>query len=107
MSIINNDGYYEVVWPRSPRQVAVKQIASRLTNLNHKVVAEVWDYQYRGDEVFEWLEHELRLLYPEIRFVNWKEFGSTRGANERQVIATLPEKLRQQSVDAVISAMGA
>lgn len=97
---------YEALWPRSPRQAKVKPLAKRLDTLNGKTVAWIWDYVFRGDEVFAQLEESLRQRYPGIRFVNWSEFGSTHGSDERKVLADLPAKLKALGVDALVSGMG-
>ena len=107
MSTESIDGYYEVLWPRSPRQIKVRRLAPRLPTLAGKTIALLWDYQYRGDEIFGWLEQELSARFPGVRFVNWSEFGATRGDDERKVIAALPQRFHELGVDAVISAMGA
>lgn len=107
MSTQNNDGHYEVLWPRSPRQVKVRRLAPRLTTLAGKTIAQLWDYQYRGDEIFGWLEQELSARFPGVRFVHWSTFGSTRGDGERKVLAALPQRFRELGVDAVVSGMGA
>ena len=39
----SQDGYYEALWPRSPRQSKVKPLAKRLDTLNGKTIAQVWD----------------------------------------------------------------
>jgi hypothetical protein len=39
-----NDGYYEALWPRSPRRARVKPLAKRLDTLAGKTVAQVWDH---------------------------------------------------------------
>ena len=101
-----NDGYYEVVWPRSPRQIASKALAPRLQTLEDKTIAELWDYVYRGDEVYAWLEEALKARFPGVRFVNWREFGFIHGNEEREVLAALPQRLKQFGVDAAVSAMG-
>jgi hypothetical protein len=101
-----NDGYYEALWPRSPRQAKRQRLAPRLATLEGKTVAQLWDYVFRGDEVFECLEQGLAARFPGVRFLSWREFGNTHGSDERQVIAALPERLRQMGVDAVISGMG-
>ena len=54
-----HDGYYEALWPRSPRQVQLKPLAKRLDTLEGKTVAQLWDYVFRGDEVFALLEEGL------------------------------------------------
>jgi len=102
----NNDGYYEALWPRTPRQTKVKPLAKRLDTLEGKTVAQVWDYVFRGNEVFEFLEEGLKARFPGVKFVSWREFGSTHGSDEREVVAALPDKFRALGVDAVISGMG-
>jgi len=102
----SNDGYYEVYWPRSARQTRVKPLAKRLDTLEGKTVAQLWDYVFRGDEVFGFLEEALKARFPGIRFVSWREFGNTHGSEEREVVTALPERLKERGVDAVISGMG-
>jgi hypothetical protein len=99
-------GHYEALWPRSPRQVKKKQLAKRLDTLNGKTIAHVWDYMFRGDEIFTLLEEGIRAKYPDVKFVNWAAFGSTHGSDERAVVAGLPQKYRELKVDAMISGMG-
>jgi hypothetical protein len=107
MSTENNDGNYEVLWPRSPRQFKVRGLAPRLPTLAGKTIAQLWDYQYRGDEIFGWLGQELSARFPGVRFVHWSEFGPTRGDDERKVIASLPQRFHELGVDAVVSGIGA
>ena len=100
------DGHYQVYWPRTRRQVAIKPLAKRPENLAGKTVAFLWDYVFRGDEVFGLLEKEMSAKYPGMRFINWREFGNTHGSDEHQVLAALPTRLKELKVDAVISGMG-
>ena len=102
----SNDGYYEALWPRSPRQTRVKSLAPRLDTLAGKTVAQVWDHVFRGDEVFAALEEGLKARYPGVKFVSWREFGNTHGGEEREVVAALPGKFKALGVDAVVSGMG-
>ena len=97
---------YEAYWPRSPRIVQSKALARRLDTLNGKTVAQLWDFLFLGDEVFALLEEGLRQRYPDVRFVSWREFGNTHGAEEHEVVASLPRRLKEMGVDAVISGMG-
>ena len=78
-----NDGYYEVFWPRGQRQMKSKTLARRLDTLNGKTIAQLWDFIFSGDKVFEALEEGIRKRYPDVRFVSWREFGNTHGADER------------------------
>lgn len=106
MSVAHTDGYYEVLWPRSPRQMKIRALADRLHTLEGKTVAQVWDYLFRGDQIFEFVEEGLKQRFPGVRFVSWREFGSTAGKDERHVVASLPKRLKELGVDAVISGMG-
>jgi hypothetical protein len=105
MSDRPNDGYYEAYWPRSPRQQMTRELAPRLDTLEGTTVAQLWDELFKGDIVFELLEEGLKKRFPGIKFVSWREFGSTHGGNEKAALAALPQKLRDFGVDAVVSGM--
>ena len=105
MSQVQSDGYYEVFWPRAERQQKRRALAPRLASLEGKTVAQLWDFVFRGDEIFETLDEALKARYPGIRFVSWREFGNTHGRDEREVVAAIPERLNAFGVDAVISGM--
>lgn len=98
---------YDVYWPRGPRQSNAKPLAKRLDTLEGGTIAFLWDYIYRGDEVFTILEEGLRARYPGVRFVNWAEFGNVHGtgADERRMIASLPARFEALGVDGVICGM--
>ena len=102
---VENDGHYEVFWPRAERQQKRKSLAPRVKSLEGKTVAQLWDFIFRGDEIFETLEEALKERFPGIRFVSWREFGNTHGRDERQIVAGLPERMKALGVDAVISGM--
>jgi hypothetical protein len=106
MSSLKNAQHYEVFWPRSSRQVQSAPLARRLDTLNGKTIAQLWDFLFRGDEVFRWLEDEIAARFPGVRFVSWREFGNTHGSDERAVVAALPRRFKELGVDAVISGMG-
>jgi hypothetical protein len=105
MTSANNDGYYEAYWPRSPRQERTRSIAPRLDTLEGKTIAQLWDQLFKGDVVFALLEESLKKRFPGVKFVSWREFGSTHGGEEREVLAALPARLKALGVDAVISGM--
>src|ERR1700741_1997613 len=94
---------YEVVWPRGERRQVVRPLAKRLDTLNGKTVAQLWDYLFFGDEVFAALEAKLRDRYPQVKFVSWREFGSTHATNEKELLASLPQRFKEMGVDAGIS----
>lgn len=97
---------YDVVWPRSPRGVQRKRRAERLESLEGKRVAFLWDYLFRGDELFPVLASELVDRYPEIEIIDYAEFGNLHGADEKERIGRLGDDLRDRGVDAVVSGMG-
>ena len=101
----STDGQYEVVWPSGERKQALQPLAKRLDTLNGKTIAQLWDFLFAGDEVFTQLEHDLRAQYPEVKFVSWREFGSTHAINEKELLASLPQRFKELGVDAAISSM--
>lgn len=105
MSAQGTEVIYDVVWPRGEKSLTVEHLAKRLDTLEGKTVAQLWDYLFRGDEIFPILEEELTKRYPGIKFVRYDTFGSTHGDEEHQVLAALPAQLKELGVDAVISGM--
>ena len=103
---MSDPNFYEVVWPSGKRTEAGAKLANRLGTLEGKVVAELWNWIFKGDVLFEVFEEELTKLYPGIKFINWKKFGEIHGSNEAEALAALPEKLKQFNVDAVICGVG-
>ncbi len=94
-----------VLWPRGRKTAEIKPVARRLDTLEGKTIGELWDYLFRGDEIFPVLEQEIARRFSGVKFVHWKTFGSTHGSTEHQVITEMPERLRALGVDAVISGM--
>ena len=102
----NEPTTYSVVWPRGEKTQEIAPLATRLGSLEGKTVGFVWDYLFRGDEIFPVLEGGLKQRYPKIKFVNYDEFGSTHGGDEHAVIAGLADKIKSTGTEAVISGMG-
>jgi hypothetical protein len=96
---------YDVVWPSGERMQAIQPLARRLDTLNGKTVAQLWDFLFAGDEVLATLEEHMRARYPEVNFVSWREFGTTHGINEKELLASLPARFKELGVDAAISCM--
>lgn len=98
-------GDYAVVWPRAERRLKVRPLARRLDTLEGKTIAQLWDYLFYGDEVFTALEQEIGRRYPGVKWVSWRDFGSTHGVNEKEILASLPKRFKEMGVDAAISCM--
>lgn len=105
MPMTPNDGYFEAYWPRGELQQRTRSLAPRLESLAGKKIAQLWDDLFRGDEVFALLEEGLKARFPDITFISWREFGSTHGATEKEVLQRLPRRLNDLGADAVISGM--
>ena len=97
---------FEVVWPRGRHVKTGARLAKRLDTLEGKTVAQLWDWVFKGDKMYDIWERELTKRYPGIKFVSWREFGEIHGANERQVLEELPAKLKQFGADAVLCGVG-
>ncbi len=97
---------FDVVWPRSPSGVERRRQAPRLDDLNSRRVAFLWDYLFRGDELFPLLETELTARYPDIEIVGYQTFGNLHGPDEKERVGRLPDDLRNRGIDAVVSGMG-
>lgn len=109
---MNSDSFpvepaYEVVWPLGKPAYAARAPNARVADLSNKVVAELWDYLFRGEEIFPILREELTKRFPGIRFVGYDTFGNLHGPRQRDLVAKAPDLLKQYEVDAVISAIGA
>jgi hypothetical protein len=100
------DPTYEVVWPRAPRGVQRRRGAERLNTLRGKRVAFLWDYLFRGDELFPVLQHELESRFDDLEVIGYEVIGNLHGADEKERISRLPDDLRDRGADAVVSGMG-
>ncbi len=96
---------YNVVWPVAELRLKLRPLARRLDTLRGKTVAQLWDFLFAGDEVFAALEAKLAEDYPDIKWISWREFGSTHGVNEKEILASLPQRFKELGVDAAISCM--
>ncbi|MBI4330221.1 MAG: hypothetical protein HY673_02935 [Chloroflexi bacterium] len=105
---------YEVVWPRGRRTAENVRLARRLDTLEGKTICELWDWLFHGEQFYPAMEKELAKRYPGIKFVNYEAFGSTLARaggllapdEEAEVLAGIPDKLRQNKCDAVVSGLG-
>ena len=97
---------FDVIWPKSPKGVQSRPLADRIDTLNEKRVAFLWDYLFRGDEIFQVLEAELIEQFPDVEIVGYDVFGNTHGGDEKEMVAGLPNGLSSRHIDAVVSGMG-
>ncbi|HXH83096.1 MAG TPA: hypothetical protein VNN07_09235 [Candidatus Tectomicrobia bacterium] len=98
---------YEIVWPLAPSTATRAALAPRPADLAGKTVGEMWDYLFRGEEIFPLIREALARRYPGIRFVDYEAIGNIHGRDEAELAASLPRLLRELGCDAVVSAVGA
>jgi len=96
----NPEPVYDVVWPLAPSAAPSGVLAARSPELDGKTVGELWDYLFKGEEIFPLIRRALAARYPSIRFVEYERL-------EAELARTLPAELRKHGCDAVISAVGA
>ena len=84
-----------VLWPRGRRTVTARPVAPRLETLAGKTIGQLWDDLFRGDEIFPVLEAALAQRFPGVRFVDYRTFGSTHGAEEHEVLERLSARMQQ------------
>lgn len=107
MSDTSKTPRYEVLWPLARR--AVKDIAlnRRFEDNSSKRIGFIWDYMFRGNDMFPLLQAGLAEKYPGSTFVPYEQFGNVHGHDEREVLAALPDRLREAKLDAVVVGVGA
>jgi hypothetical protein len=98
---------YDVVWPISKRAVKKTRAANRKPDLNGKVIIELWDVIFRGEIIYPLVREYIKKRFPNVHFVPYTEIGNFHGARERQVTATIADKLKYFKADAAIVGIGA
>ncbi len=97
---------YEVVWPLGREVCEAVPVTAGAPDLNGKTICELYDWIFRGEEIFPVIRESLRKRYPGVRFVDYENFGDTHGPQEKDVVGALPELFRKHGCDAVISGVG-
>jgi hypothetical protein len=97
---------YQVVWPLGKLAYQMVSLQPRISDFNGKTICELSDYGFKGEEIFPIIRESLRNVYPSIKFVEYTKFPNTHASDEAQVIKNLPELLRENGCDAVISGVG-
>jgi len=98
---------YQVLWPLGRMTMKRTDLNRRFADDQPKRIGFLWDYMFRGDDMFPLLQAGLNKKYPGSSFVPYDYFGNVHGHDEREVLAALPQRLRDSEVDAVIVGVGA
>lgn len=97
---------YDVVWPKSPRGTQRHRAATRLTTLEGARIGFVWDYMFRGEEIFPVIAEALRQRHPGVEIVGYDTFGNIHGPHEHALVEALPGTLDEHGIDAVVVGNG-
>ena len=99
-----------VISPIGAEAIEQKNLARRLDTLNGKVVAEVWNEDFKGDIMFPIYRELLQKRFPDIRIVPYTEIprASLKGppSFQRQVLNDIIAALKAKGADAVITGNG-
>ena len=106
MAETNHAGEYEVVWPLGASTGEAVGMSATPETLEGATIGFMWDYVFRGDEIFAQLTEILGERYPGMRFVPYEYFGNIHSPQEREVVAAIPERCAAESVDAVVVGIG-
>lgn len=98
---------YEVVAPIGPQVGEPIPLAARLPSLDGRVIGELWNHGFRGEEVFAGLRARLAERQPGLQVVGHATFGRIHGPDEEAVLEGLPDRLRRHRVEGVVSGVGA
>ena len=99
-----NEPSFDVVHPVSRRPAVATTSNADLPGLTGKKIALVWDYVFRGDDVFRLVKERLRAERSGVEFVDHEAFGDIHGHDE--LLGQLPGRLVAMGVDATIVATG-
>ena len=104
---------FRVVWPMGHHVRTASSTATEARgkprgalDLNSAKVAFVWTYNRKGDQMFSIMRNFLSNEYPDISFIGHEVFGNIHGASETEVVAALPELLRQHKADVAVIGIG-
>jgi hypothetical protein len=100
-----NEPSFDVVHPVSRRPVVARSSTADLPGLTGKKIALVWDYLFRGDEVFRLVKERFHAEQPGVEFVDHEVFGNIHGDDE--LLEQLPSRLEELGADGTIVATGA
>ena len=100
---------FAVVSPEGRRERSDSTVIDRPSGLDGLCVGYVWDYVFRGDEMFELVTAEVRARFDDVEFVDYEVFGNVHGnaAEEAEAFSRLEERLRAHEVDVVVAGVGA
>jgi hypothetical protein len=93
--------------PKSDTMLSVQ----RLSNLDGKVIGEVWNGDFKGDVTFPMIRAQLLKRHPSLKIIPFTEFPYTHVSDDptrqRERAAKIASLAKALGCDAVISGVGA
>lgn len=97
---------YEVVRPVGEVTVEPQLPARRLDTLDGKTVCEFYNGIFRGERTFPGIREALKKRYPNIKIIPYTELPTLDIVRIEDELKNLPEVLRRNKCDAVITGNG-
>ena len=98
---------FDVFSPIGEPKAQPEPPSTRITDFKGKTIGQVWNAEFRADQVFTALTELLKQRFPDIEVVSWNELPTTQ---QRMDTGKNMEDLRQaylqKGCDAVITATG-
>jgi len=100
---------FEVVSPLGQTRGGPQVQRTYLPTLNGKNIAFLWDYLFKGPQMFEYYAAVIREQFPEANFVSFEVFGNIHGSapDEKANVAAIRQRMSRHEVHAAIVAVGA
>ena len=100
---------FDVVWPLGRRAIDDVIAKDMPSGLDGNTIAFLWDYLFRGPEMFAAIESEINSRFSDLTFISYEEFGNFHASmeEEKRIMDQLPEMLHSRKVDLVVAAVGA
>lgn len=100
---------YDAMSPLGRERAAERVEHEPLTTLEGMTLGFIWDYLFKGDEMFAAIQRAVAAEHPDTSFVDYPKFGNIHGSSpdERANIGAIAARIREANVDAVVVAVGA
>jgi hypothetical protein len=98
---------YKVFSPEGGETIIEVVPTAPVGALNRAVIGQVWDYMFRGDEIFQTIRDALEERAPGVRFVGHTVFGNIHGPEQDALTAAIPNRVREHGCTAVVIGVGA
>lgn len=103
------DHAHDIVWPLGRRVAPEIAMNASIETLDGKTIAFVWDYLFRGREMFEVIKRVIAGRAPAAQFVDYETFGNIHGGDieEKAALAALAGRMREHGAVGAVVAVGA